>query len=199
MQKSVKVKRTYQKSGRTKRRIYDAAISLMREKGFQGATVREICDHAGVSVGSFYSYFKTKSDILSDIYASADTFFLTSVTKELEGLDSVQKLRLFTRRYAELNVSTGLDLVRVLYNPENKWFSMSRPMQQVLTRILSEGQSLSRFRSDIPAEILTERIFDVLRGVCYTWCVNNAGFDLNERMQELLSLMIYGISSPAES
>ena len=47
-------------------------MSVMAEKGYQGVTVRDICERAEVSVGSFYWYFETKPDILRGMYESGD-------------------------------------------------------------------------------------------------------------------------------
>jgi len=34
----------------------------------------------------------------------------------------------------------------------------------------------------------------MLRGVCYSWCVANGDFDLEERMLAMLKLFLVGIS-----
>ena len=47
-------------------------MSVMAEKGYQGVTVRDICERAEVSIGSFYRYFETKPDILQGMYESGD-------------------------------------------------------------------------------------------------------------------------------
>ena len=46
-----KPKRAYRKTSETQQIIFDAAMSLMSEKGFQGTTIREICATAGIPVG----------------------------------------------------------------------------------------------------------------------------------------------------
>ncbi|HEX4264365.1 MAG TPA: TetR/AcrR family transcriptional regulator [Verrucomicrobiae bacterium] len=47
----------------TKLKLLDAAVVLMRRKGFAATTVDEICAEAGVTKGGFFHYFKTKDDI----------------------------------------------------------------------------------------------------------------------------------------
>ena len=42
------------KSDRTRQRIFEAAMAIMGEKGYQGVTVRDTCQRAEVSIGSFY-------------------------------------------------------------------------------------------------------------------------------------------------
>jgi AcrR family transcriptional regulator len=186
-------KRTYKKSALTRERIYKEAMSQMSENGFQGTTIRSVCDRAKVSVGTFYNYFSSKGDILQDIYHSADELFRVDVARQLEGKTCEEQLRTFALRYAQLNTDTGLDVMRVLFNPENTWFSKRRPMQEVLHSIIEKGQQDGVIRSDHSAASLVENIFVMLRGVCYAWCVANASFSLKDRMSEMIDLFLGGI------
>lgn len=184
----------YKKTVATRENVYNAAMSVMAEKGYQGATIRDICMRANVSPATFYSYYHTKSDILSDIYLMGDTFYLNIFPKTLEGKDGLEQLRMFTSSYAQLNVSTGLEAMRLLYNPENEWFIKPRPLWDSLLDIVVRGQSEGVLTTDLGADRLMEDILTLLRGVCYLWCIKNASFDLEERMLETLNLFIRGIS-----
>lgn len=56
--------RQAQKLG-TRRRVIEAARDLFDSDGYQGATIRAIAQRAGVSVGSVFTTFASKGDILS--------------------------------------------------------------------------------------------------------------------------------------
>ena len=45
-------------------RIYDAAIALFAEKGFHGASVRDLAQAVGVEAASLYYHFPSKQDVL---------------------------------------------------------------------------------------------------------------------------------------
>jgi AcrR family transcriptional regulator len=51
----------------TKNRIMTAAFALYAKKGIHGTNSREIAEKAGVSIGSFYSYFKNKKTLLLEM------------------------------------------------------------------------------------------------------------------------------------
>jgi AcrR family transcriptional regulator len=52
----------------TRRRIYDAAMELFREKGFEQTTMRDIAAKAGVALGGAYYYFSGKEAIVLAFY-----------------------------------------------------------------------------------------------------------------------------------
>jgi AcrR family transcriptional regulator len=52
----------------TRRRIYEAAMELFREKGFEPATMRDIAAKAGVALGGAYYYFSSKDAIVLAFY-----------------------------------------------------------------------------------------------------------------------------------
>lgn len=54
-----------QKSLETKNRIFSAAKKILQKEGYDALSIKNICEAAGVSNGSFYHHFKTKDDLLS--------------------------------------------------------------------------------------------------------------------------------------
>lgn len=52
----------------TRRKIYEAAMALFREKGFEQATMREIAAKAGVALGAAYYYFSSKDAFVLAFY-----------------------------------------------------------------------------------------------------------------------------------
>ena len=50
----------------TRRKIFNTALNLIKEKGFDKVSVDDICAACGVSKGAFYHHFKSKLDIMSE-------------------------------------------------------------------------------------------------------------------------------------
>ena len=48
----------------TRRKIYEAAMQLFREKGFEETTMRDIAAKAGVALGGTYYYYSSKDSIV---------------------------------------------------------------------------------------------------------------------------------------
>ena len=52
----------------TRRKIYEAAMEMFREKGFEETTMRDIAAKAGVALGGTYYYFSSKDAIVLAFY-----------------------------------------------------------------------------------------------------------------------------------
>jgi len=67
MRKVLIMQETDLKMSEKERKILDAAIAVIAEKGFSAASTSEIARQAGVAEGTIFRYFKTKKDILRGI------------------------------------------------------------------------------------------------------------------------------------
>jgi TetR/AcrR family transcriptional repressor of nem operon len=47
----------------SKTKLLNAALSVIRTKGYVATTVDDLCHAAGVTKGSFFHHFKTKDDL----------------------------------------------------------------------------------------------------------------------------------------
>ncbi|MGI4812310.1 MAG: TetR/AcrR family transcriptional regulator [Janthinobacterium lividum] len=59
-------------------RILEAAARMFRERGFEGVTVAEIMNDAGLTHGAFYGYFKSKDELIEQAFAHV----LTRISRE---------------------------------------------------------------------------------------------------------------------
>lgn len=53
-----------QKKQQMRRRLYESAAELFRERGFEAARVKDITERVGVSEATFFNYFPTKESVL---------------------------------------------------------------------------------------------------------------------------------------
>jgi AcrR family transcriptional regulator len=91
-------------------RLMDAALHVMRANGFQGASVQNILDRAGLSTRAFYRQFRSKDDLLLAMFRTAsdpDVAQVVRSVREAPGpLDAV-------RAWIEEMVAMALDGRRV--------------------------------------------------------------------------------------
>lgn len=64
--------RTSPKSEKTRKTLLEAALARFGEDGFEKTTMRDIAKEAGLSLGAFYYYFKSKDEIVLAFYAQTN-------------------------------------------------------------------------------------------------------------------------------
>ena len=170
----------------TKKKIFDAAIELIETKGFVNITIQDINELAGVSVGTFYHYYKSKEDVFFELYQSADEYFKEKVSPKLESdeLAVGEKIVSFFREYARFNIENGLEYVSQLYNTNNKFFiSHKRYMVELLRKIVIDGQNRGDIKNDLSPDEVTDYMFIFGRGIIFDWCLHDGEYDLEEKME----------------
>ena len=61
-----------------KQRLIDTTVDLIKKYGADSITVRNVCEEAGLSIGTFYHHFQNKDDLLMHFVreASFESFLL---------------------------------------------------------------------------------------------------------------------------
>jgi TetR/AcrR family transcriptional repressor of nem operon len=71
MRMEAAMKVTKEKSAKDRQALVDAASKLVRERGYDGVGVAEISHAAGLTQGSLYSHFGSKSDLVAEAIQQA--------------------------------------------------------------------------------------------------------------------------------
>jgi len=69
----------------TRRRIYESALELFREEGFESATMRDIAKRADVALGAAYYYFSSKEAIVLAFYEEMQTNSHDAILQAMDG------------------------------------------------------------------------------------------------------------------
>lgn len=59
--------------------IFDAALALFQERGYEATTMRAIAERAGVSLGSSYHYFASKQHLVLEFYRHTHQLHLVAI------------------------------------------------------------------------------------------------------------------------
>lgn len=181
----------------TKNRIYTAAIELMDRKGFENITIAGISRKAGVSVGAFYHYFKSKNDILAEIFRKADEFFSNLMIAGLKQASIPEQIVEYFDHYAKFNVASGVDLTQQLFSPKIKFFvKIGRPMLTLLQDLIRKGQEKGEIRADAEPEELTTFLFIMARGVVFDWSLHDGRYDLEATMHKYIETLVSTLRAP---
>jgi AcrR family transcriptional regulator len=87
----------------TRRRIYESALEIFREKGFEQTTMRDIAAKAGVALGAAYYYFSSKEAIVLAFYQEMQESSQEPVIQAVSGHKKLKdRLRVVLEKRLEL-------------------------------------------------------------------------------------------------
>ncbi len=185
----------------THKKIYDTALKLFYKKGYDKVTVDDICEAAGVSKGAFYDHFKSKDQVIIDLFLMADQIYDEYADRELDRQKCVMdKLLLLGRRAVNYSNDMGIDIIQVSYraqiNPQKKTASIAsekRALFKILRRLVEEGQARGEIRTDLSRDDITRVMLRCVRGVIYDWCLVNGRFNLIEEAEKVIHVLMKGL------
>jgi AcrR family transcriptional regulator len=70
----------------TRARLLEGALDVFAERGFNGASVEDICDRAGFTRGAFYSNFASKDELVLALFQATTDRLLEQIAALLPGL-----------------------------------------------------------------------------------------------------------------
>jgi AcrR family transcriptional regulator len=160
-----------------KRAIYESALRLFWEKGFQSTSVRDVVQAAGLTKGAFYHYFQSKDDLLvlmHDRYMDATMPRLQAIVESDEPPKA--KLSLVIGEIVQsivvyrTEVSMFYDQWRVLNDVEFAAIKRRRDeMEQLLLKIVEEALNAGAIQSELPARLVTFAIVGAAYYTTYWW------------------------------
>lgn len=84
--------RQKEKSEMTHQEIKAAALRLFLENGYKNTSVQDIVTESGYSIGSFYNHYKTKRDVLADIWNEHAIAFISHSIDEMKAIRTPEEL-----------------------------------------------------------------------------------------------------------
>lgn len=87
---------------RTRAKLVQAARTVFERDGFLDARLLDITNEAGISAGSFYTYFDSKEEIFAAVLADVEEEMLHPRVDTVEvGDDPIEKIRVANRAYLD--------------------------------------------------------------------------------------------------
>ncbi len=186
-----KLTKRQQQALETRNTIYNAAITLLNEEGFENITISDISERAGVSVGAFYHHFETKYDILGEIFRKGDQYFLENVADKLTAPTAKDRIVEYFEHYARYNILTTVNMTRQLFNAKVKFFVVKdRPMHSILERVIREGVESGEILCGKDPEEIVRMLFIFARGIVFNWSLLDGEYNLEETMRNYIRLLV---------
>lgn len=179
----------------TKNKLLQVSLDLIKEQGFDNVKIEDICSISGVSTGAFYHHFKSKSDIVTEVYTDCDAYFESAIFplfKNPTTIDAIPDYISYQAQYAE---DVGVDICTQFYKAQltegrDYFLSMNRPIIRGLNDIILELQEKKLMNNNISPLELTKEIFIISRGILYNWAQNNGNFKIVDLTKKMVSTYI---------
>lgn len=190
--------RQQQKSKETKDRIFHAAKTIFQRQGYDQLSIKNICEEAGVSNGSFYHHFKTKDDLLSyyiEEQPSINPDLLDMPENAEEAKIAIIHVYL---NYAEYCRELGVDFISNYYTPKNQALNpdirTERPYP-ILTveNYLKKAIDAGIVSPKLPLADICTDIRMLVIGNVFEWCVHHGETDFEGNIRRSIGGYLDGV------
>lgn len=198
MKESTELSKQQLKSKETKEKIFQAAKRILQKNGYENLSIKNICEEAGVSNGSFYHHFKTKDDLLSyyiEDQPSMAPDLLDTPTNAEEAKFAIVGVYL---NYAKYCKELGVDFIAGYYTPRNQALNPTirteRPYPIVTVQhYLETAASANVIRTNLSIEEIVTDIRMLVIGNVFEWAMTNGQADFEENIKRSLSHYLDGV------
>lgn len=169
-----------------KNEIIRTSINLMYLKGYNGTSVKEITDAAGIPKGSFYNYFKDKEQYAIDAINYYEQYLTLKASevltnKELKPLDRIKEFfKLSIKNLREKNLKYGCfvgnltqemgDVSQLISNAASK---VDETKARIIKENLLEAYQNKELKKEIDLEILANFILNSWQGALVRMKMNS--------------------------
>ena len=173
----------------TRKKLLEEGKKLICKKGLSNTSIEEITDAAGVSKGTFYTYFNRKEDIVFELSRSMFGEILDRA-KAFEG-GFIAKLCYYMVNFSgyieQGSVKLSQEWVKNVVNPdlvENEFDRGKLPYDlSSVHELMVFGVEEGMLKREVPARQLAEILVDLLYGEMLCWNMSGGTYSLRERTQ----------------
>lgn len=189
----------------TREKIFNAAVALLEEKGFDGFTIDDIQERTGCSRGLFYNYFRSINDILSEVIFVNEQQYQAIRDKYLAGTRGIEKILLFTQYVAELHAhhehknSLRMHYINLLRaEPKGKYAALTNRRGLgfvVMLEGLEECQADGKLMEGINLKQAATDLMVILRGTVLEYLTNDntPAYSISGRAARMTAAYLSGI------
>ena len=191
------ISRQQQKSRETRERIFRAAKRILEKQGYEELSIKNICEEAGVSNGSFYHHFKTKDDLLSYYIEDQPKIDpdLLELPDSVEGVkEGIIKVYLNYVKYCR---ELGVEFVAEYYDTKNQALNAAvrteRPYPVLTVQSYVEKAMAAGIVSlNVEIDEFTTDIRMIVIGNVFEWCVKHGDADFEGKFRAIRLARLFG-------
>ncbi len=181
---------------KTRQHLLDAAAVVFAEKGFDGASIVDITQRAGVALGTFYVYFPNKKAVYTELVEELGSRVRRSMAEAVQGLsDRIEIERAGFRAYFEF-AAKNRNIYRILrqaeFVDEAVYQNYYRRFARGYTRGLQSAMEAGQIRRQDP-EKLAFALMGIADFVGMRWVLWEDEAQLKQLVDEIMEFVGRGI------
>jgi TetR/AcrR family transcriptional regulator, fatty acid metabolism regulator protein len=161
-----------------RRQILDAAVRVFARQGFHSTRVADIADEAGVAYGLVYHYFKSKDEVLNELFSERWSLLLAAIEEADRGADLAPRAKLEAvagfivesyRHDPELMKVIIVEVTRAANSFGRTHLPEIRRAYDSIAKIVAEGQGSGAFRGDIDPDFASMSFYGAIEQLLSGW------------------------------
>lgn len=186
------------KSKETKDKIFRAAKHILQKKGYEQLSIKNICEEAGVSNGSFYHHFKTKDDLLSYYIEEQPSINPDLLDLPANAAEAKQAIIYVYLNYVHYCQELGVEFMSNYYTPKNQSLNplirTERPYPIItVSNYLKKAIDAHIIQPSLNLEEITTDIRMIVIGNVFEWCLKSGAADFEGNMKRSLEVYLDGL------
>jgi len=182
-------------------RILEAAVTVFAGRGFFNATVAEIAREAGVADGTIYLYFKSKDDLLAQLFDEKMAELSASAEAALaQERSAPARLRRFIQHHlaaVEKNPELAAVLIVELRQSAQALKAAEKARLHayldVIAQVVRDGQQRGELDSGISPAVVKRSLFGALDELALGWLRSGRRTSLRKTAAEVAEWFVRGL------
>src|SRR3954451_11314057 len=187
-----------------RRQILAAAIRVFARQGFHSCRVSDIADEAGVAYGLVYHYFKSKDQVLNELFTERWALLLAAIeegdSQPIDGrekLDAVARFIIDSYRYdPDLMKVIIVEVTRAANSFGRTHLPEIRRAYDLVAEIVSDAQASGEFRDDIDPNFAAMVFYGAIEQLLTGWIfgsIPSADADYERAKQLVIETIVDGL------
>ncbi|HEV7482075.1 MAG TPA: TetR/AcrR family transcriptional regulator [Solirubrobacterales bacterium] len=187
-----------------RRQILDAAIRVFARQGFHATRVSDIADEAGVAYGLVYHYFRSKDEVLNELFVERWSLLLSAIEEtDRAGETPRQKLAAVAgfivdsyRHDPELMKVIIVEVTRAANSFGQTHLEEIRRAYQSIAKIVADGQAAGEFRDDVSPMFASMTFYGGIEQLLSGWIfgvIPTSDIDFDEAKDLLVTMICDGL------
>ena len=163
--------------------LFRISNRMIQQKGLESLNIRALCKEAGIAYSSFYQYYDSKDDLITEKIDALDDYILKNRESRLGSENQLDNIREFIRLYAEFSGTRRYQIIREIYRIQLTSYTRKeklsgRPFYLLLSDIVQKGIDNGQIRKDLSKEEILEMILSYCKGMTFEWSLHEGNFSL---------------------